>query len=81
MVAVVVKETPTPAALRDWAAARLATVPGFIEGATSVDDRPTRLYDYQIALMNRTSRFRAVLKSRQTGPVVPDGRRRSRRRI
>lgn len=67
MVAVVVKETPTPAALRDWAASRLATVPGFIEGATSVDDRPTRLYDYQHALMNSTSRFRGMLKARQTG--------------
>jgi phage FluMu gp28-like protein len=67
VTAVIVKETPTPAALRDWAASRLATVPGFIEGATSVDERPTRLYDYQIALMNSTSRFRAVLKSRQTG--------------
>lgn len=67
MVSVVVKETPTPAALRDWAVARLATVAGFIEGATSVDERPTRLYDYQIALMSSASRFRAVLKSRQTG--------------
>lgn len=67
MTAVVVKETPTPSALREWAANRLATVPGFIEGATSVDDRPTRLYDYQVALMTSTSRFRAVLKSRQTG--------------
>jgi hypothetical protein len=67
MVAVVVKETPTPAALRDWAAARLATVPGFIEGATSVDDRPTGCTTTRSALMNSTSRFRAMLKSRQTG--------------
>lgn len=60
---VVAKQTPAPDALRDW----LATVPGFIQGATRVDDCPTRLYDYQIALMDSPSRFRAMLKSRQTG--------------
>jgi phage FluMu gp28-like protein len=63
MVAVVVKEQPAPEALLDW----LATVPGFIAGGTSVDERPTELYDYQVRLMTTPSRFRAVLKSRQTG--------------
>jgi phage FluMu gp28-like protein len=63
MVAVVVKERPAPEALLDW----LATVPGFIQGGTSVDERPTRLYDYQVRLLTTPSRFRAVLKSRQTG--------------
>lgn len=67
MTVVIVKETPAPEALRDWVASRLATVPGFIEGATSVDDRPTRLYDYQVGLMTSASRFRGMLKSRQTG--------------
>lgn len=47
----------------DW----LATVPGFIQGCTRVDDQPTVLYDYQLALMESESRFRAMLKSRQTG--------------
>jgi phage FluMu gp28-like protein len=63
MTAVVVKESPAPAELLDW----LSTLPGFIQGGTQVDEQPTRLYDYQIALMESTSRFRAILKSRQTG--------------
>lgn len=63
MVAIIAKETPAPSALLDW----LSTVPGFIQGGTTVDETPTHLYDYQIALMTAPSRFRAVLKSRQTG--------------
>jgi phage FluMu gp28-like protein len=63
MVAVIAKATPAPEAVREW----LSTVPGLIEGGTTVDERPTSLYDYQIRLMTTPSRFRAVLKSRQTG--------------
>lgn len=63
MVAVIAKTTPAPTELLDW----LSTVPGFIQGGTTIDERPTQLYDYQIALMESTSRFRAILKSRQTG--------------
>lgn len=63
MTTVIVKETPLPEEMLDW----LATVPGFLEGLTSVGDRPTELYDYQIGLMESSSRFRAMLKSRQTG--------------
>jgi phage FluMu gp28-like protein len=63
VTAVIVKEDLTRDAWRDW----LATATGFIEGLTTVDERPTVLYDYQQALMSSTSRFRAVLKSRQTG--------------
>lgn len=63
MTAVVVKEAPLPDELLNW----LSTVPGFLEGCTSVGDRPTELYDYQIGLMTTPSRFRAMLKSRQTG--------------
>lgn len=63
MVAVVVKEQPLPDQMLDW----LATVPGFLNGLTGVDGRPTELYDYQVRLMTSPSRFRAVLKSRQTG--------------
>jgi phage FluMu gp28-like protein len=63
MVGIVVKEAPAPEELTDW----LATVPGFLEGLTSVGDRPTELYDYQIGLIDAPGRFRAMLKSRQTG--------------
>lgn len=63
MTAVIVKETPLPDELLEW----YSTVPGFIEGLTSVDERPTELYDYQVAFMGSGSRFRAMLKSRQTG--------------
>lgn len=45
----------------------LASVPGFIEGLTKVNDRPTRLYDYQIAHMNNRNKFRIANKSRQIG--------------
>lgn len=57
------KQPPTADELAAW----LSTVPGFLEGATQVDGRPVRLYDYQIDLMTCPQRFRAVLKSRQTG--------------
>ena len=63
MTAVVVKETPAPSELLDW----LSTPAGFIQGGTRVDDQPTGLYPYQIALMESSSRFRGMLKSRQTG--------------
>lgn len=63
MTGIVVKATPAPDEMIDW----LSTIPGFIEGGTSVDEKPTELYDYQIGLMSSTSRFRAMLKSRQTG--------------
>lgn len=63
MTAIIVKETPLPEDLMNW----LSTVPGFLEGCTSVGDRRTELYDYQIGLMESPSRFRAMLKSRQTG--------------
>src|SRR4051794_21522256 len=63
MVTIIAKSTPAPDELLDW----LSTVPGFIQGGTSVDDRPTELYDYQVGLMDSPSRFRAMLKSRQTG--------------
>lgn len=63
MTLIVAKTTPVPEEVRNW----LATVPGIIQGGTSVDEQPTRLYDYQIQLMTTASRFRAVLKSRQTG--------------
>lgn len=45
----------------------LATVPGFLEGLTKTYDKPTKLYDYQVAHMNNTSKFRAANKSRQIG--------------
>lgn len=57
------KQTPAPNELVDW----LSTVPGFIQGFTQVDDKPVQLYDYQISLVESSKRFRAVLKSRQTG--------------
>lgn len=63
MVTIIAKETPAPEALRDW----LASVSGFVEGLTSIDDRPTELYDYQIDFMRAPGRFRAMLKARQTG--------------
>src|SRR4051812_811169 len=63
MGAVIVKETPTEDEMHEW----WSTVPGFIEGLTSIDERRTVLYDYQIGLMTCPSRFRAMLKSRQTG--------------
>lgn len=59
----VVKKTPTVSDLKDW----LATVPGFLQGLTEVDEQQTLLYDYQVAMMTTPSRFRSVLKSRQTG--------------
>jgi phage FluMu gp28-like protein len=63
VVLTVARRNPTPSELRDW----LATVPGFLQGLTSVDDRQTLLYDYQVRMMTEPSRFRSVLKSRQTG--------------
>lgn len=59
----VVKKTPDKEEIAKW----LATVSGFIQGATRVDDKPTRLYDYQVEFNECNSRFRAALKSRQTG--------------
>jgi phage FluMu gp28-like protein len=45
----------------------LSTVPGFLEGCTKVNDNDTKLYDYQIAHMLNTSKFRIINKSRQIG--------------
>lgn len=59
----IVKRDPTKDELADW----LATVSGFIQGATQVDDMPTQLYEYQQEFNECASRFRAVLKGRQTG--------------
>ncbi|HHY47109.1 MAG TPA: hypothetical protein GX506_07415 [Firmicutes bacterium] len=59
----VVKKEPTPEEIKTW----LSTVSGFIQGATRIDDKPTRLYDYQVEFNECRARFRAVLKSRQTG--------------
>lgn len=59
----VVKKTPSEEEIKKW----LATVSGFIQAATRVDDKPTKLYDYQVEFNECKSRFRAVLKSRQTG--------------
>ncbi|NPV30645.1 MAG: hypothetical protein HPY58_13560 [Firmicutes bacterium] len=59
----VVKREPSPEEIKRW----LATVSGFIQAATRVDDKPTKLYDYQIEFNECNARFRAVLKSRQTG--------------
>lgn len=59
----VVKKEPTSEEIKQW----LATVPGFIQGAMKVDDEPVRLYDYQVEFSEYKSRFRSVLKSRQTG--------------
>ncbi len=59
----VVKRKPTREELKAWA----ATVGGFVEAATRVDGSPTRLYGYQREFCGSTSRFRAVLKARQTG--------------
>lgn len=60
---VVTKQTPAPDDLIDW----LSTPEGFIQGACSVDEQAVSLYDYQIGLMRSDSRFRGMLKSRQTG--------------
>lgn len=60
---VLVKREPTRNDLAAW----LATIPGFIQGLMSVDERPVRLYDYQVEFMRSEARFRAVVKSRQTG--------------
>ncbi len=59
----VAKKEPTPEEIKAW----LSTVSGFIQGATKVDDKPTRLYDYQVEFNECRARFRAVLKGRQTG--------------
>lgn len=59
----VVKKEPTPEEIKAW----LSTVSGFIQGATKVDDKPTKLYDYQVEFNECRARFRGVLKSRQTG--------------
>ncbi len=45
----------------------LATVPGFLEALTKINDSDTKLYDYQIAHMNNDSKFRIINKSRQIG--------------
>lgn len=57
------RRTPTRTELVDW----LATIPGFLQGGCSVDGEPLKLYEYQLRIMGATSRFRAILKSRQTG--------------
>ena len=61
------KHEPTEDEIKNW----YATVPGFIQGATSTDDKPTKLYDYQEEFMLipdiYATRFRSCNKSRQTG--------------
>ncbi len=59
----IVKKNPTPDEIKHW----FASVNGFIQGATKTDDKQTKLYEYQIEFNECNSRFRSVLKSRQTG--------------
>lgn len=59
----VVKQTPTRTELTDW----LATVPGFLQTFTEVDEAPMQLYGYQRAFVENPARFRGLLKARQTG--------------
>lgn len=49
--------------VKDW----LATLPGYIEGLTSLNGAPVKLYDYQTAFMKDGSKFRTCKKARQIG--------------
>ena len=49
--------------IKEW----LSTIEGFIEGLTKVNDKNTKLYDYQIAYFRNKSKFRIANKSRQIG--------------
>ncbi|MHC5054358.1 MAG: phage terminase large subunit family protein [Planctomycetota bacterium] len=60
---IVAKRTPRPDEYRRW----LATTPGFIQAATRVDDRRTRLAPYQVRHLRDGSKFRACEKARGVG--------------
>jgi len=60
---IVNKETPSPEEINRW----LATTPGFLEGLTETDERPTRLTSYQLEHLQDTSKFRAREKARGVG--------------
>jgi phage FluMu gp28-like protein len=60
---IVPKHKPIKADMIDW----LATVPGFIEGTMSIDNRPVILDDWQRTVITDDSKFVAGIKARQIG--------------
>jgi phage FluMu gp28-like protein len=60
---IIVKGPPTEDEIAKW----LSTAPGFIEGLTETDFKPTKLYRYQVKYLNRTAMFWHIDKGRQTG--------------
>ena len=60
---IVAKRTPNGSEYRRW----LAATAGFIETATRVDDKRTRLAPYQVRHLSNRSKFRACEKARGVG--------------
>ena len=65
---IVKKKIPTKEEINEW----LSTVSGFIEGFTSINDEPTKLYDYQIESQKCNDYLQTDIKARQVGVSFGD---------